>query len=84
MSRTISLEEPPVSTEHELRAYLMRMRQDIAVTLQQSQQLPVMYVEPDKPQQGKLYYFGLEIQGHPVITQEGLYVYKSTGWEFIA
>ena len=84
MSRTISLEEPPIATEQELRAYLMRMRQDIAVALQQSQQLPVVYVEPSKPQQGKLYYFGSEIQSHPVITQEGLYVYKSTGWEFVA
>lgn len=84
MSRTISLEEPPITTAPELRAYLMRMRQDIAVSLQQSQQLPVLYVEPNKPQQGKLYYFGSEIQGHPAITQEGLYVYKSTGWEFIA
>lgn len=84
MSRTISLEEPPINTELELRAYLMRMRQDIAVALQQAQQLPITYVEPAKPQVGKIYYFGSALQSHPVIAQEGLYIYKSTGWEFVA
>jgi len=84
MSRSISLEEPPVDTDEELGAYLMRMRRDIASSILQSSQLSILYAEPEKPQQGKLYYFGDAVKNHAVITKEGLYVYKSTGWEFVA
>ena len=74
----------PQSTDPELSAYLSRMFDRIENGLENKDKLVVSKLLPPKPILGKQYYFEATIPGDPDITQEGLYVVKSTGWAFIA
>ena len=76
-------EQPPIGTEGKLAEYLSRMFKDAKIADSQSDQLRVRYILPDKPQIGKIYYFGAAI-GTTAITAEGYWGYKSTGWVQIA
>ena len=64
-------------------AYLDRSLNEVDSRLKNNGKLPVTRFLPNNPVVGKLYYFGNAISGHAVITAEGLYVYKSSGYAFI-
>ena len=76
----ISQEVPPLDTPVDLREYLVRRFIDIGVALQDSPDFPVRKQMPYKPPIGSTHYYGdpLEHSYDPVITQEGLWVFKST------
>ena len=80
---SILVEQPPLNTDEQLAEYLSRVFNSVNTATQNSSKIDIIYVQPDKPQVGRLYYFGDAIAGDPDITQEGLYIYKSTGWTFI-
>lgn len=80
---SISIEQPPSTIEPELQHYLERALTEIDIALKQAQSHTVIYVPPAKPRVGRTYYFGAAVPAHPVITAEGLYIYKSTGWTLI-
>jgi len=75
----IQIESPPSSTDNVLATYLLRIFRAINISLSNNSKIAVSGSLPPKPVVGKLYYFKLG-----VIADEGVYVYKSTGWEFIA
>lgn len=77
------LEQPPVSTEEELREYLARNNIQIGYELTNNNQIPRFTDLPNKVSVGKIYYFKNAVPAHPVITAEGYYGYKSTGWVLI-
>jgi len=77
-------EQPPRTESLELREYLVRTNAQIAHELVNSNQNPRYTDLPDKVSIGKQYYFLNAVPAHLVITAEGLYLYKSTGWVLIA
>jgi len=83
----MNVEQPPISTDEVLSAYLVRMFNLVDSVLGNIGKLPVRKVLAPKPIMGKLYYYSQEIlnkDGLIVIPDEGLYIYKSTGYEYIA
>ena len=78
----VALETPPLSADPELAQYLMRQLLEICTAMEGLRQFEPRNVVPEKPAVGLVGYF---IAGaHPNITQEGLWVYKSSGWTQIA
>lgn len=77
----MNIEQPPMSTSIELSAYLVRMFNLVDTILGNIGKLPVRNTLAPKPVIGKLYYYNQAIDDD--ITTEGLYIYKSTGYEFI-
>lgn len=77
-------EQPPKSTEPVLREYLSRVNTEISYQIDDSNKITRYTALPDKVFAGRLYYFKNAIPSHTVITAEGFYGYKSTGWVFIA
>ena len=75
-------EQAPFGTEPGLTAYLARMFDRIENRFVNAGKLPIQQVEVKKPVVGKTYYFASALNDD--ITEEGLYIYKSTGWVFIA
>ena len=74
------LEQPPASLPEEVREYLARINAQVAYELNNSDQA-VRYTDiPNKLSIGKSYYFLNAVPAHPVVTAEGLYLYKSTGF----
>lgn len=71
------MEQPPDSTNVELKRYLVKMLTDLNYKTNDLGNLPVLTVLPAKPQLGKLYYFKNAIA--PSITVEGVWVKKITG-----
>ncbi len=80
----LSDEKSPVSTDIELSSYLSRMFNSVRQELSTKDQVQTYTSIPTKTNVGKLYYFNNAIGGDPVITAEGLYLLKSTGWVFVA
>lgn len=80
----LASEQPPVGTDENLTEYLARMFSQIDIALANSGSLSKRNIAPGKPIIGKIYYFNIAIPAHPVITAEGYYGFKSTGWVFIA
>ncbi len=80
---TITNEQPPQSTDDDLREYLARQLLAAKREDENSSQVPVLTRLPGKLSVGKLYYFSNAIAGDPVVTQEGLYIQKSGGMVFI-
>lgn len=79
----ITDEQPPESTDTELSEYLSRMFRNAKIEDANKDQ-PIRYSSiPEKLGIGKRYYFLNAIPADPVITTEGLYLYKSTGWVFL-
>ncbi len=78
---SISSEQPPIDTEDNLREYLSRMFTGVNNALSQDNFNNPLYVMPTKFQVGRQYYFGAPVL--PDITDEGLWIYKSTGWAYL-
>ena len=72
------MERPPITTQKDLSAYLVRILGQLEVAIDNSQQMPLLTALPAKPIVGKQYYFKNAIS--PYISGEGVWVYKSTGW----
>lgn len=81
---SISIEEPPASTDRQLAEYLARMMTLINIELNSNNHIRRTTIVPPHPRVATIYYFSAAIAGDPNITAEGLYVFKSTGWSFIA
>lgn len=79
----MNIEQPPQGTNENLSAYLIRMFNLVDTVLGNIGKLPVRKILAPKPVVGKLYYYSQSIPDSD-ITAEGLYVYKSTGYWFIA
>ena len=80
-------EQAPLGTEPAVSAYLNRMFNRIQTKIEDSGKLPVRKLLAPKPVVGKLYYYFGPIleEGIPtIIDKEGLWVNKSTGYEFVA
>ena len=77
----IPIEQPPVGTDDMLTEYLTRMFINTDIALRKDNYFVPQYVMPDKLQVGRTYFFGDAIL--PDIDQEGLWVYKSTGWSYL-
>lgn len=82
MIRNISQESPPSSMDGESAEWIARRLVEISIALSQTQNMEVLYAEPDKPEIGHIRYFGAAIDA--TINAEGLWLYKSTGWVQIA
>ena len=82
----MNIETPPMDTPIELSAYLVRMFNLVDTVLGNIGKLPVRKLLAKKPVIGKLYYYSQPIKenGVQVIFQEGLHIYKSEGYVFIA
>ena len=78
----MSAEQPPVDTDPALASYLVRLFSNIQGALVNTGKLPINKLAPPKPVVGKLYYFSQSIPPD-IANGEGLYIYKSTGYEFI-
>jgi hypothetical protein len=76
------VEQPPSSTDKELAAYLVRQLTALQSKLDSGIIVPKYTALPDRPIIGKLYYFSNTIGA--TITSIGVWVYKSTGWTFVA
>jgi len=75
------METVPEELSPNLRAYFTRMYAKIDDM--EADETPEMRKSiPSRPTIGKIYYFKNTVL--PTITLEGLWVYKSTGWTFIA
>lgn len=79
----MNIEQPPQGTNENLSAYLIRMFNLVDTVLGNIGKLPVRKILAPKPVVGKLYYYSQSIPDTD-ITAEGLYIYKSTGYWFIA
>jgi len=77
------MEQPPLSTAPELSEYLNRAFILTDVAVRQNHKNIIRYNLPDKPIVGALYYFGAMMPLDPDVTEEGLYVYKSTGYTLL-
>ncbi|RLB98767.1 MAG: hypothetical protein DRH90_21430 [Deltaproteobacteria bacterium] len=77
----MQVEQPPENTDIGLSGYLVRMFKLIDREITFGGKLPVRTLLAPKPIVGKLYYYDRAIDTD--ITQEGLYIYKTTGYEFI-
>lgn len=75
----IPLEQPPYSTDENLKEYLSRMFNNVNISLQQSHIIPRQNTLPARPEVGGIYYFNAAIPSTS-ITAEGYWGYKSTGW----
>ncbi len=76
----IPIEQPPSTTASELAEYLQRMMILIDIALN-NKKLNTYNVLPNKPIIATIYYFNQAIAGDPVITEEGAYIYTSTGYK---
>ena len=76
----IPIEQPPEGTDADMADYIVRQLVTINTALQRNRFNP-QYVLPNKLFVGLVVYFGDAIL--PDITQEGLWLYKSTGWELL-
>jgi hypothetical protein len=72
---------PPSSLSPELRKYLNYMSDQVNKLDNKLGEIPRITDIPDKPIIGKLYYFLNAVS--PTITDEGVWVYKSTGWVYV-
>ncbi len=77
-------EQPPLSFQDDQKEYLSRVNTEVGNELENLDQLTRYTAIPEKVSTGKLYYFKNAVAAHPVITSEGYYGYKSTGWVLIA
>lgn len=75
---SINHEQPPESTDIELKEYLNRMFVQIGIALNQSGSFIPLYVMPKKLKEGRIYYFGQSIS--PDITSAGYWGRTATGW----
>lgn len=76
----ITDEQPPEDTEPRLKEYLTRMFRDARYEDTTKNQVDRYTNLPEQVSIGKTYFFLNAIAAHPVITAEGFYGYKSTGW----
>jgi len=86
----MNVEQPPITVDTSLSAYLVRMFNLVDSVLGNIGKLPVRKILAPKPVVGKLYYYAHKIDKSD-ITAEGLYIYKANiettdipGYEFIA
>ena len=84
--RGMSQEIPPESFEFDQRDYLNRRFTDVGTLFGQTHEFTPRKQMPYKPQIGHLFYFNDPTGQNydPVITSEGLWVFKSTGYVFVA
>jgi len=85
MAKGISQEVPPESFPADQRDFLTRRFVDVGTALGQVNNFTPRKQMPYKAQIGHMYYFNDPTgQGYdPVITQEGIWVFKSTGYIFV-
>lgn len=79
---SISIEQPPVNTDVAFKDYLIRQLTQINLALSQSNYFVPRNSLPKKYRVGEMFYFADAIPTTP-ITGEGLWIYKSTGWNLI-
>ena len=79
--KEIPLEQPPVNTDPMLAEYLNRMFNNVNLMAIDQYNYDVINIVPVKPKIGCVYYFGAAVG---VITAEGWWGYKSTGWVQLA
>ena len=86
MARGIGQESPPSSFTPDQQDFLTRRFIDVGTALGQTHEFPPRREMPYKPQIGHVYYFRDPTGAgyDAAITAEGLWVYKSTGYTFIA
>lgn len=79
----LSQEQPPITTDEDLRNYLIRLRTDIDSELKKAAKFPERKEAPYKPQVGDVHYFGdpVDHSYDAEITSEGFWGLTSTGWE---
>lgn len=75
----MQVEQPPLNTDREMAAYLVRMFQQIHDTLLRINNLPLLTALPSRPIRGSLYWFQNGIPFTPV-TRGGLWFYGKEGW----
>jgi hypothetical protein len=74
--------EMPPSTFDDMSDYLIRQWEAVNTSLFTTQIYEPRTIPPIKPRIGQVIYFPAAIL--PDITEEGLWLYKSTGWTLIA
>ncbi len=78
----LSIQVPPASVERDLSEYLLRMFNALAIESDAEARFVPRYTMPSTYIVGAVYYFGSSVA--PDITEEGLWVFKTTGWKLIA
>ena len=83
---SLTHEYPPADITESLKDYLSRRFIDVDNELKKPSRFPERKTMPQKPQIGNVEYFGNPATHNydAAITAEGLWIFKSTGWTFIA
>jgi len=76
----LSPEQPPESFDEEQREWLARLFRQIDIELNKHEIVRRRTDFDEAPQIGKIYYFDNAPPSEPLITGEGLWLFKSTGW----
>ena len=72
---------PPNNLSLDLKQYLDYMSKHISNIESRIGEIPRITDIPEKPILGKPYYFLNTVT--PTITNEGVWIYKSTGWAYV-
>lgn len=75
----LQIEQPPIEVEADTSAYLNRMFVRVDNLFRIVNVFSPRKIYPEKPRIGGVYYFEAAIPATD-ITDEGLWLYKSTGW----
>lgn len=75
----ISQEQPPQDTPQELTEWLARQAVSINMELIKAKDFEALYTRPDKEYIGMVRFFGAAVDD--TIDSEGLWLYKSDGWD---
>ncbi len=76
----LTSEQPPDSLSDDVKEYLTRIYTQINIELSNTSALQRRTDFTTRPVIGKIYYFDNAPPSEPLITAEGLWLYKSTGW----
>ena len=76
--RTLPTINPPADISSELRRYLLKMFEEVNSSIYSADEIEPRTRMPERPVIGKIYFFKNVIG--TIITEEGWWGYKSTGW----
>ncbi len=76
----LSAEQPPESFTIDQKEWLARLFRQLDIELGKTDIITRRTDFTDKPEIGKIYYFDNASATEPLITGEGYWGYKSTGW----
>jgi len=75
---SIGLEQPPLDTDLDLSAYIVRMFEKVDVALQKGESHTPIFDLPLKPKNGDIRYFGAIVL--PDVTAVGFWGYEEGTW----